>query len=1190
MGAQNAPTTAGAASAGEAAPAVTTPAAATVPQASAPQQQGGTIRGTVIAGTVGKPGGVPLPGVAVTATNTLTGKRYAAATAIDGSYAMTIPHNGRYVVRVELAGFAPVTQEVVLNGSDATAGAALVKTSNFGLELASRAAAAEARQAAASGAAQGQGVQNLSLGTGETDVTDASAGGNGGDVAMPSLGNLNDTSGGEAANSGTDSIAVNGQTGQTNGLADYSEDEIRQHVEDAVAQARASGQLPPGSDPTNAIVNTLGGMMMDGGRGGGGGGGRGFHGGGGGSGGRFGGSGAFRNFNPAQPHGSLYYVGDNSALNSAPWQPTLLPQPNPPAYQNDYGLTIGGSPYIPGLIKPNTKQFGFLNISGHKDLTQFVESARVPTLLERAGDFSQSVIGSSSTGVTLYDPKTGQPIPGNNLANATLPISPQAEALLGYYPAPNIPLNSEGDNYSTVSNGGNNNVSMNARYIRTLGQGASSPFGRFGGGGGHGRGGNSNQPPSLRQNINLNYHYSHAAADKRNIFLALGGATESGGNALGVGYTIGYGRFSNNASVNWNRLNAETRNYFTNTSNDPSTTVGLNVPNASGGFADPRFYNGLPTMSILNFEPLSNTSPSETINQTISVSDSVSWRHGKHNMRLGFDVRRAHEDSIGGNNPLGTLTFTGYATEGPAAQANPETAGKDSGTAVNGDAFADFLLGLPQTTSIQADLYKTYLRENVYDWYAQDDWRAASNMTIFYGVRYEYFGPYSEKNGRLVNLDHNAGFTDFDRVTAGGAGTYEGKFPTSLVNPDHMMYAPRLGIAYRLKNSGLTKDTVLRAGYGVNYNTGQYAVFARKLSGQAPFAVTQTNTLGTGCSTTTTTTTANMTLANGFGCSSAQETIENNWAVDKNYRLGMVQIYNVNLQRTFPLGIVFNVGYNGSKGSNLDVVGSPNGVPTAISPTGVTTPGVAPFDYEESAAGSHSNSLIVSAQKRMSRGIAVGATYTYLHSIDNASGVGGAVGTPVQTLFDLAAEEGNSSFDQRHHLTGNWVAELPFGPNRAFLNKGGFWGDALDGFSLSGTFTFATGTYYTPQFSSSTEEALAGGTYTQRPDRVFTQPIKGPGTYQEWFNTKAFQTPSGYGTASPGSIEAPGTVAVSASLSRTLQLGETRSFEARVTATNVFNTVQYSGISTIEGSGNIFGQVTSAAAMRALSVRARYRF
>jgi hypothetical protein len=387
----------------------------------------------------------------------------------------------------------------------------------------------------------------------------------------------------------------------------------------------------------------------------------------------------------------------------------------------------------------------------------------------------------------------------------------------------------------------------------------------------------------------------------------------------------------------------------------------------------------------------------------------------------------------------------------------------------------------------------------------------------------------------------------------------------------------------------LTKDSVLRGGYGINYNTGQYAVFAKKLSGQEPFAVTQTNTLSSGCTTTTPTTTANMTLSKGFGCST-NDTIQNNWAVDKNYRLGMVQVYNLNLQKTFPLGIVFNVGYNGAKGSGLDVVGSPNG-----GPTGVTTPTVSPFDYEESGAESRSNQLVVSLQKRQQKGIALGATYTYGHAIDNASGVGGAVGTPVQNLFDLAAEEGNSSFDQRHNLTGNWVAELPFGPNRAFFNKGGLSSRLVDGFSLSGSFTFASGTYHTPQYSGSAAQALSGNVYTQRLNRVSTQPLKGPGTYKEWFNTAAFAAPvvngvTTYGTASPGSIEGPGTVSVNASLSRTVELGESRSFEMRVSANNVFNTVQYSGISTTQNGGNGFGQVTSSAGMRSLQVQARYRF
>ena len=398
-----------------------------------------------------------------------------------------------------------------------------------------------------------------------------------------------------------------------------------------------------------------------------------------------------------------------------------------------------------------------------------------------------------------------------------------------------------------------------------------------------------------------------------------------------------------------------------------------------------------------------------------------------------------HADSIGGNDPLGQFTFTGYATESPTDQA----AGS---AATTGSGFADFLLGLPQSTAIQAGLYKIYLRENVYDWYATDDFRVASNWTLNYGVRYEYFAPYTEKNNRLVNLDHNADFTAVDPVEPGQTGTYEGKYPSGLVNPDHTMYAPRFGFAWRPKftskfASSMTKNAVVRGGYGINYNTGQFATMAKSLSFQPPFAVTQTNDIpvasaanptptATGCVTTTTTTTANMTLANGFGCSTA-ETVQNDYSVNKNYRLGMVQAYNLNFQKTLPLQIVLNIGYSGAKGSNLDVVGSPNSTPA-----GVTTPGVAPFSYETSVAGSHANSLVVSLQKREQKGIELGITYTYGHAIDNASSVGGGSATSVQNFQRLDLEESNSAFDVRQSATGNWLLELPFGPNRALLQQG----------------------------------------------------------------------------------------------------------------------------------------------------------
>jgi hypothetical protein len=1163
----------------------------------------GTIRGTVMAGKV------PLPGVAVTATNTLTGKKYATTTDVDGNFAMAIPKSGRYVVKAELAAFAVATNEVRITAEAAN------QTAAFSLELASRAAATQASAGAAATAiasALGRGTQTLTA-TGDSSLEAAGTGEGNTGVQQPTLGGFGGADGSAAA---TESVAVSGQQGTTNALGGLNEDQIRERVEDAVNTARANGV---GGDQINAAVAALGGILQGGNFGGPGSGG--FRGGGRGNGG--GGGGNFRNFNPAQPHGAVFYTTSNSALNSAPWSPTLIAQHNPSAYSNRFGVSLAGSPYVPGLFKPDTRQFVFINLTGQKNLNAFLPNpVRVPTALERTGDFSQSFqrVNGGLTPVMLYDPNTGQPIAGNNIANSTVPRSTQAAAILAaanFYPLCNENCTSTDPtvyNYQTISNAGSNNIAINSRYTRSLGPAGSTPFGRGGGGGGGQRGQNRNAPAVLRQSINASYNYSHAASDQRNIFLPLGGATESDGNALNLGYTVGYGRLSNNASVNWNRSFAQTRNYFTNTTNNPSAAFGINIPTQNAGFANPEFYNGLPAISITNFAGLSNTTPNETINQTIAFTDFVAYRHKKHNYRFGVDIRRVHADSLGGSNPLGQFSFTGYATESPTDQIAA------SGTAASGSGFADFLLGLPTSTKIQAGLNKIYLRENQYDLYAQDDFRVLSNVTLNYGLRYEYFGPYSEKNGRLANLDHNANFTSVAVVMPGQAGPYQGKFNNGLVNPDNTLFAPRFGAAYSPRFK-YTKNTVLRGGYGVNYNTGQFASFARSLSFQPPFAQVQTNAISTTTASTTTNTgctttlaaatyvnaasqtvvrpaaTANVTLGNGFGATptatgcSSLEPIHNSFAVDKNYRLGLVQVYNLNVQRTIGASVVVNVGYNGSKGSNLDVVGSPNSTPVGNLLAGQA----APFTFEESVAGSHSNQLLVSVQQRQRKGVALGLTYTYSHSIDNASSIGGTSATTVQNFNALALEESNSSFDQRHLLAGNYVLELPFGPNRAFLNKGGIASRLLDGFSLSGNVNIGSGLYFTPQYAGSVAEASSGNDYTQRPNRVFAQPIKGSGKLGSFFNAAAFAPPTvvngvtQFGTASRNSIEGPGQLSTNTSLSRTVPLGDTRSFEARVSAVNVFNTVQYNGINTTVNSAN-YGQVTSAASMRALTLTARYRF
>lgn len=1121
------------------APASPSPATLTVTTA-----QGGMIRGTA------KSGMVPLPGVSITATNTLTGKKYATTTDIAGAFAMLIPRNGRYVLKAELAAFASETAEVLLNSASQNGGKP-EQVADFALQLASRVAASQqAAKPGAAGSVAGlvaRGLQSLNVTAGDASLADASAAGTNAGTQMPIVSGIGTGDGALA----TDSVAVSGQMGQTNGLANFSEDEIRQRVQDAIAQAQRQGGAA--GDMAGTVAGMLGGMMggLGGGFGGRGGGGR-------------GGGGGFRGFNPTQPHGAIFYQGGNGALNANTYSLTGAPEIKPSYSSNRFGVTFTGSPSIPGLVKASSKQFIFFNVTGQRNINPQNFYGTVPTLAERSGDFSQLTQGvnGAAAAVPLFDPKTRQQFQNNVIPTPRL--SAQALALLKYYPAPNIPLvGTQGYNYQTITTAGSNATQAALRFVRNFGQNAT-------GFGGFGRQQAANASKTLRQNINFNGSYSHAASDSRNIFLPLGGATVSDGYGVTAGYTVGYGRFTNNASINWNRSHAVTRNYLTHGAVNPAIEAGIVVGGAV--IQGNPFNYGVPTLTFAGFTSLNETPPSESINQTISFSDFVSWNHKKHNMRFGGDIRRVHADSLGASNVLGAFTFTGYATQSPAAAAPSRgtTAQQPSGA-----GFADFLLGLPQQSAVQAGLQKTYLRANVFDWYAQDDWRALAGLTLNFGVRYEYFAPYVEKYNRLVNLDHNADFTQVAAVLPGQSGPFSGglRFQRSLVNPDKSLYSPRFGFAYRVRH---LKNTVLRGGYGINFNTGQYASFARQLAFQPPFAVTQTNIVNQqGCGI--------FTLANAFNCSTAP--VQNNYAVNPNYRLGHVQIWNLDLQKTFPLGIVTNIGFNGAKGGALDIVRAPNR--TAI---GLLNTSAQPFNYEDSLGYSRFESLSVNVRKRLQKGISLQATYLYGHSIDNASSIGGGASVPAQNDFDLNAEEGNSSFDVRHKVTGNWVMELPFGPNRAFFSKDGFWAKALDGFSVSGDYTFATGTYYTPRYLATIAETNTGSNNTLRPDRNFAAPISGAGRIRQWFNPAAFAAPAnGFGTASRGSIEGPGIVGIDTSLSRTVDLGDTRSFEARVTANNVFNTVQYSGIDATLNSPT-FGQVTSTAAQRNISVSARYRF
>src|SRR5262249_13804887 len=140
--------------------------------------------------------------------------------------------------------------------------------------------------------------------------------------------------------------------------------------------------------------------------------------------------------------------------------------------------------------------------------------------------------------------------------------------------------------------------------------------------------------------------------------------------------------------------------------------------------------------------PLSDAQASVMKNQTSSVGEQLYWSRGRHNVTFGGDIKRLQFNAIAQQDPRGAFTFTGAATGG-----------------LGQDAFADFLLGIPDTSSLAFGNADKYFRTQSYDAYVQDDWRLSPELTLNLGVRWEYNAPITELYGRLVNLDLTPGFT-----------------------------------------------------------------------------------------------------------------------------------------------------------------------------------------------------------------------------------------------------------------------------------------------------------------------------------------------------------------------------------------------------------------------------------------------
>lgn len=813
-------------------------------------------------------------------------------------------------------------------------------------------------------------------------------------------------------------------------------------------------------------------------------------------------------------NGSIGLIVDNSSLDARSFSLTGQDTPKP-AYSHLTGLlSLGGPLRIPHFLKngPNLT----VNYQWTRDRNAFSQFGRMPTALERMGDLSQTP-ALSGLPVRIYDPSSGQPFAGNVIPPSR--ISRQASTLLALYPLPNFDTTAR-YNYQIPVTGNTHSDNLQSRFNQAAGQ---------------------------KNPINGNFAYQDTRTDNTNLlgFLDTGGTT---GINAGVSWRhIFQPRFFMTLGYQYSRLNQRLTPYFANRANI-SENAGI-----TGNNQDPQNW-GPPSLNFSSgITALNDAAPSLIRNQTNILSFDTFFMRGRHNVTAGGDLRRLQFNLLSQQDPRGTFTFTGAA------------AGSD---------IAGLLLGVPDTSAIAFGNADKYFRTSSYDAYVTDDIRISPDLTINAGVRWEYSAPIVEKYGRLVNLDIAPGYAGQAPVVAvNPKDAVTGRvYPDSLLQPDKHGFQPRIAMSWRPLSA---TSTVVRAGYGVYYNTSVYLPIAMQMSQQSPLSK----------SLSVQNTAANpLTLANGFNASPT--TTPNTFAVDPNFRMGYAQNWQVSIQKDLPAALVVTATYLGIKGTrgtqaflpNTYPAGAPNPCPACL----------AGYSYLTSNGNSTREAGQFQLRRRLHAGFSASAQYTYSKSIDDAALGGRGQSGPViaQDWLNLRGERGLSNFDQRHLL--NLQGQYSSGSGiRGGGLVSGWRGTLLKDWTVVTQVNAGSGLPLTPIYLAAVSGT--GVTGTIRPDftgaPLYAPP---PGLF---LNPAAFAAPTAghWGNAARNSITGPRQFTTTASLGRTFRVSDRASLDLRIDAANPLNHVTFPSWNTTVTSGQ-FGLPNATNPMRSVQTTLRLKF
>ena len=852
-------------------------------------------------------------------------------------------------------------------------------------------------------------------------------------------------------------------------------------------------------------------------------------------------------------HGTAYDFLRNSALDAKNYFDDIFGgagSPKPPFKRNQFGATAGGR-----IIRD--KAFFFGSWEALRDRTNSTSEATVPTMNARSGNFSDY-------GTPIYEPHAGDFFPGSTLpagcanpnpntdavfANETIPsncFNPAVVKFLGttYVPAPN--RSGLVNNFVKVT-ATPTNYSQYAGRIDYI----------------------------LSPQMNLWGRYSFGREDT-----TIENALPDTGNSERVltdTATLHHSwvlspRVVNEAHANYLRLDSSRLGQLANKQN---VVAQIGVPGTSGiplDFGQPEIDGS--GDAYLGLGETAFGHPLQNVDNVFEYGDDWSWSRGRHLVKGGVNFRREQLNVFAHNLARGAFSFSSDATK----------ALDGSG----GLSVASFLLGVSNDSEVAVGDSYVHLRRWAQAYYVQDDFKFRKNLTLNFGLRYEYAPYWYDAQDRIVNVDFRHGGATV--VRPGSGDPYQG-FPAgvaldndphslyylplvrdnrlghSLVFPDHTNFAPRLGFAWS-PHWGRSK-TVVRGGAGFFYSppvANPWFDFARN----APRA---SKLIRKG----------SLSVVDQIFQGATEGTIfsPSMFTIDPNMSTPRIQQWSLGVQRELGNNLVVELGYVGSASTHLPHLIDINHALPALSNGAVTQPATYPApcgsftfacpvypslsDYSnrfENSTSANYNSLQAKVEKHFSDGLTFLSSFTWSRALDSASATrdGGYYGQATPHYFDKRLDYGPSAFDVNKSFTTSALYELPFGRGKRW---GQGWSGAED--KLLGGWQIGGITYIRTGFSVSclngSDAAVSDVNWEQDfCDMVQGQdPNSGPQSPLSWWNINAIAFPDQYtpgsvfGNAGRGILRGPNFASFDFSASKTAAITERLKLQFRFEGFNILN-------------------------------------